>query len=467
MICAIIPTYNNASTLGDIILRTAQYIRDIIVVVDGATDTTRDVLRAIEIPLTIIDLPQNGGKGHALKAGFRKAIEMGFTHALTIDSDGQHFPEDIPALLSVSQQQPNCFIVGSRDIQAANMPGTNTFANKFSNFWFTVQTGIRLPDTQTGMRIYPLQRLHGLSLLTSRYEAELELLVFAAWSNEKIIPVPVRVYYPSAEERISHFRPAYDFTRISILNTFLCFGALLYGLPRRYWRTLIYGPWFLLIWALTLLVIVVMMLFRAKEQTYRRFFSACSSLLMHTFPGSPFRIQGKEKALPPSTPAIYIANHTSLFDILSIVSGHPNLTIVTQNWVFSNPFFAAFAHKANFLPATAGFEQMAEQYRTEVEKGTSVLVFPEGSRSRNGALCRFHRGAFYLAQQLHVPLQPVLLEDTFRLMSKGEVRIGAAQPTLTFLDPIMPDDPLYQQTYQAMCSRVHQMYINQLTHYQA
>ena len=135
MICAIIPTYNNASTLGDIILRTARYIRDIIVVVDGATDTTHDVLRAIEIPITIIDLPQNGGKGHALKAGFRKAIEMGFTHALTIDSDGQHFPEDIPALLTVSQQQPNCFIVGSRDIQAANMPGTNTFANIFSNFW--------------------------------------------------------------------------------------------------------------------------------------------------------------------------------------------------------------------------------------------------------------------------------------------------------------------------------------------
>ena len=101
MICAIIPTYNNASTLGDIILRTARYIRDIIVVVDGATDTTRDVLRAIEIPITIIDLPQNEGKGHALKAGFRKAIEMGFTHALTIDSDGQHFPEDIPALLTV------------------------------------------------------------------------------------------------------------------------------------------------------------------------------------------------------------------------------------------------------------------------------------------------------------------------------------------------------------------------------
>ena len=75
MICAIIPTYNNASTLGDIVRRTAQYIRDIIVVVDGATDTTRDVLRAIEIPLTIIDLPKNGGKGHAL--GFPQSYRNG------------------------------------------------------------------------------------------------------------------------------------------------------------------------------------------------------------------------------------------------------------------------------------------------------------------------------------------------------------------------------------------------------
>ena len=465
MICAIIPTYNNAATLGDIILRTAKHIRDIIVVVDGSTDSTREVLQALEIPLTIVDLPRNGGKGHALKAGFRKAIEMGFTHALTIDSDGQHYPEDIPALLTVSQQQPHCYVIGSRDIQAANMPGSNTFANKFSNFWFTVQTGIRLPDTQTGMRIYPLQRLHGLSLLTSRYEAELELLVFAAWANEKIIPVPVRVYYPSAEERVSHFRPAYDFTRISILNTFLCFAAILYGLPRRYWRTAVYGIWFFLIWLLTLIMVGGMTLFRAKEQTYRRLFRWCASLLVHTFPGSPLRVHDRHKALPSTTPAVYIANHTSLLDVLALVSVQPNLTIVTQNWVFSNPFFAAFAHKSRFLPATAGFEQMAEQYRTEVEKGISVLVFPEGSRSRNGALTRFHRGAFYLAEQLHLPIQPVCLRDTFRLMSKGGIYIGAAQPTLTFLDPIQPGDPKYGESYQQVCSNVRKMYIDQLTSY--
>ena len=237
MICAVIPTYNNARTLSDVILRTARHIRDIIVVVDGSTDDTLQVLSSLDEPVTVVTLDRNYGKGYALRQGFRKAVEMGFTHALTIDSDGQHFPEDIPALLAVSRRQPEAFVVGNRNIAADNMPRRNTFANRFSNFWFAVQTGVRLPDTQTGMRVYPLDRLHGLSLMTSRYEAELELLVVAAWAGERIVSVPVRVYYPPEGERVSHFRPAYDFARISLLNTVLCFAALFYGMPRRCWHS--------------------------------------------------------------------------------------------------------------------------------------------------------------------------------------------------------------------------------------
>lgn len=465
MICAIIPTYNNASTLANVIERTYPHIHDIIVVVDGSTDNTREVLQSLTIPVTVVDLPQNGGKGHALKEGFRKARALGFTHALTIDSDGQHYPEDIPALLNVSRQQPRCFVVGSRDISARNMPGQNTFANKFSNFWFTVQTGVRLPDTQTGMRIYPLERLHGLALLTSRYEAELELLVFAAWAGEKIVPVNIRVYYPPKEERISHFRPAYDFTRISILNTVLCFAAVLYGLPRRYWRSVLYGPWFLFWWLLTLVVVSVAMLLRVNNQVYRTIFHWCAIVLMHTFPASPFRVKNREKALPPTTPAVYIANHTSLFDILAAVSVQKNLTIITQQWVFSNPFFAPIARKANFLPASTGYEQMVDQLREEVKKGNSVLIYPEGSRSRNGALMRFHRGAFYIAEQLHIPIQPMLIEGTFNIMSKGELIIGKAQASLSFMDPIYLDDGQWGETYREATHAVHELYKKQLTHY--
>ena len=192
-ICAVIPTYNNAGTLLDIIERTHMQLNDIIIVNDGSTDNTRQVLTSVSFPIHIVDYTKNHGKGYALKQGFNKAIELGFTHALTIDSDGQHFPEDIPLLTKVSLEQPECFIVGNRNIQSENMPRRNTFANRFSNFWFAVQTGLYLPDTQTGFRVYPLRRLHGLSLITSRFEAELALLVFAAWAGEKIVSVPVRV----------------------------------------------------------------------------------------------------------------------------------------------------------------------------------------------------------------------------------------------------------------------------------
>ena len=230
-VCVVVPTYNNGKTVADVVRRIAAITPQIIVVIDGCTDDTREQLAQLkEIPLTLVDYAQNKGKGHALVAGFRKAKEMGYDYAITIDSDGQHFPEDIPQFIEALQQHPGALIIGARNLQEKNMPGGNTFANKFSNFWFTVQTGRKLPDTQTGYRVYPLEDLPSLKLLTARYEAELTLLVFSAWKNLRLVPVPVRVYYP--EDRVSHFRPFADFFRISVLNTVLCLLALVYGYPR-------------------------------------------------------------------------------------------------------------------------------------------------------------------------------------------------------------------------------------------
>lgn len=228
-ICVIIPTYENAGTVGDVVSRTLLYCRDVIVVNDGSTDSTTEVLSSL--PVTLVSYPDNRGKGHALREGFRKAKEMGFSKAVTLDADGQHFPEDIPLLVEALGKNPGAMIIGSRSLRNDNMPQGNTFANKFSNFWFSVQTGRSLPDTQTGFRLYQLDRLGKLNLLTSRYEAELELLVFQCWKGVRVVPVPIRVYYPPKEERVSHFRPGWDFVRISILNTFLCILAIVYGLP--------------------------------------------------------------------------------------------------------------------------------------------------------------------------------------------------------------------------------------------
>ena len=232
-VCVMVPTYNNAGTVVDVVKGILQLTDDLIVVIDGCTDDTRERLDEAGLDIVRVDYSQNRGKGHALLAGFEKALVMDYDYVITIDADGQHLPEDIPVFLEALQKHPDSLIIGARNLHQENMPQGNTFANKFSNFWFKVQTGIALSDTQTGYRLYPLRRLTGKRFITSRYEAELELLVFSAWANIPIHEVPVNVYYPPKEERVSHFRPFADFLRISILNTVLCFLAVVYGWPRR------------------------------------------------------------------------------------------------------------------------------------------------------------------------------------------------------------------------------------------
>ena len=231
--CAVIPTYNNARTVADIVRRTLAVCSDVIVVNDGSTDDTLQELQPFGDTIRIITYSRNRGKGYALRRGLEASRKAGFDYAVTIDSDGQHSPEEIPNLinaLSTLHSPLSTLVVGSRNLQADGMPAGNTFANRFSNFWFHLQTGLRLPDTQTGFRVYPLHNLPCLSLLTYRYESELELLVFSAWRGVRIVPVPVSVSYPA--DRVSHFRPFRDFFRISLLNTILCLLAIVYGYPR-------------------------------------------------------------------------------------------------------------------------------------------------------------------------------------------------------------------------------------------
>lgn len=229
-ICIIIPTYNNAGTICDVVGRAAAQGCPVVVVNDGSTDDTAARLAASPASFTLLTHARNRGKGVALRTGLSYAREKGFRYAITLDGDGQHYPEDIPMLVEALTQHPGALIVGSRNLSAENMPGGNTFANRFSNFWFRVQTARTLPDTQTGYRAYPLDRLPSLRLLTARYEAELTLLVFSAWKGLELVPVAIRVCYP--ENRVSSFRPFLDFFRISVLNTLLCVLALVYGYPR-------------------------------------------------------------------------------------------------------------------------------------------------------------------------------------------------------------------------------------------
>lgn len=230
--CLIIPTYNNAGTVAHVVADVLAYGLPVLVVNDGSTDATEACLAPFADAITLLSYMPNKGKGYALEQGFKRARAMGFDYALTLDSDGQHFATDIPLFLEALQAHPgNTLVIGSRLLTQENMPRKNTFANRFSNFWYAVQTAHRLPDTQTGYRLYPLYKMKRMHCLTARYEAELELLVRLTWRGTRPVPIPIQVYYAPEGERVTHFRKGRDFLRISLLNTVLCIVAILYGYP--------------------------------------------------------------------------------------------------------------------------------------------------------------------------------------------------------------------------------------------
>ncbi|WP_343588979.1 DUF2062 domain-containing protein [Flavobacterium sp.] len=231
--CVIVPTYNNQKTLKKVLDSILDFTTNIIIVNDGSTDSTSEILKSYS-QLTQIHHPKNLGKGRALRNGFRKALELDFEYAITIDSDGQHFAADIPVFLEAIQEEPNVLLIGSRNMTQENVPKKSSFGNKFSNFWFKFETGIKLDDTQSGFRLYPL-RLLPKRFYTNKFEFEIEVIVRAAWKGIVVKNIPIQVLYDPAE-RVSHFRPFQDFTRISILNTVLVTNALLYIKPRDFFR---------------------------------------------------------------------------------------------------------------------------------------------------------------------------------------------------------------------------------------
>lgn len=228
-ILVVVPTYNNAGTIASVIEQVRQYSDHILVVNDGSTDSTAEIIHSLAVKH--ISYTPNRGKGYAIRRSFEYAKEIGYDYVLTIDSDGQHYASDIAKFAKESVTNPDSLIIGARNLNADNMPSKNTFANKFSNFWYRVETGNKLSDTQSGFRLYPMRKIGDTRFFCNRYEFEVEVIVRSAWKGVDVYNIPIQVYYPPTQERVSHFKPLKDFTRISILNSFLVIIALLFYFP--------------------------------------------------------------------------------------------------------------------------------------------------------------------------------------------------------------------------------------------
>lgn len=234
------PTYNNAGTLQEVIQDLLLYTKNIVIVNDGSTDNTKEILDHYP-ELVIMSFEKNRGKGEALNRGFELAEEEGYSYCISIDSDGQHYPDDLEIFLEQLEKkkpgEPEVLLVGDRNMGQDGIPGKSTLGNKFSTFWFLVVTGTQLFDTQSGYRLYPLKTVNQIKLYTRKFEFEIEVLVKSAWRGVEVKNIPIKVFYDKTN-RVTHFRPFKDIARITILYIWFVLVSFFYIHPRNKYREL-------------------------------------------------------------------------------------------------------------------------------------------------------------------------------------------------------------------------------------
>lgn len=211
--CAIIPCHNHGDSLANILEEIGGQIP--VIVVDDGSNTP------IAVPYPWVRLlrnEKNMGKASALRKGFKLARELGFTHAVTLDSDGQHPPKFIGDFISAASENEDAIILGVRDFDTLGVPAARKFMNKFSNFWMWVETGVRVGDTQCGYRCYPLEKVEKLNIPREGFVFEVELLVKAAWANIKFSEVKIPALYNAETLSRSHYRPFADTARFTLMN---------------------------------------------------------------------------------------------------------------------------------------------------------------------------------------------------------------------------------------------------------
>lgn len=237
---AIAPTYNNADTLLGVLERIAALAIPIVVVNDGSSDATAARLEtwtseARRVAVDVVTHPHNRGKAAALRTGFARAVTLGYTHGVTIDTDGQLDPEDAPALLAVARREPTALVLGFRDPATHNGPARSMLGRRWSNLGIWLACGQRVHDSQCGMRVYPLELIQAVSCRGQCFAYETEVITRAAWAGCPIEQAPVNSRYFSPEQRVSHFRPVMDSIRGIGLHGRLLSRRLLPWPHRRVW----------------------------------------------------------------------------------------------------------------------------------------------------------------------------------------------------------------------------------------
>lgn len=218
--CVLIPTYNNAGAVGDVVHAAAAEGLPVLVVDDGSTDGSGDEAR--EAGAEVVAHEVNQGKGQALLTGWAAAAARGYSHAICMDADGQHLASELPTFVAAIEAEPRAIHAGTRPKVGPNVPRSTRVGRFTSDFMLWASSAKELageePDSQCGYRAYPLAYVLSLPLVARRYSMEMEVLVRALWLGVPVRAVPIAVFYPDPEDRVSHFDKWWD--NVRIVNTY-------------------------------------------------------------------------------------------------------------------------------------------------------------------------------------------------------------------------------------------------------
>jgi glycosyltransferase involved in cell wall biosynthesis len=214
--CVLIPAFNEAPYIAEVVERARQHVEEVVVIDDGSADGTADIARAAGA--TCLQLPRNCGKASALRAGIAFARDHDFTYVITLDGDGQHLAEDIPVMLRVAQETGADLVIGARCFDRAIMPRSRYFSNVIGSRLASALVGCKIRDSQSGFRLFRLDKIDAAKLRSRCYELEMEILIKMARSGCTIAHAPIRMVYDAGQAR-SKMKPVRDTVRV-------CFWSL-------------------------------------------------------------------------------------------------------------------------------------------------------------------------------------------------------------------------------------------------
>ncbi|RXJ84819.1 glycosyltransferase family 2 protein [Arcobacter sp. CECT 8985] len=210
----VIPTYNNPKTIKKVLDDVLTHNFQVIIVDDGSDTKVEDLIENKNI--TVLRHEKNRGKGQAILTGAKKAKELGYDFFISMDGDGQHLASEIFKLVDAKNSQ-NQIVIGSRNFNIENVPTISKVGRAFHNFWIKLNSGYDIKDSLTGFRLYPTSILN-LNIKCKRFNFEAEVLVKHYWKYKNITDTTIECYYPTPEERVSHFDNYKDTISITLLH---------------------------------------------------------------------------------------------------------------------------------------------------------------------------------------------------------------------------------------------------------